>query len=247
MRQCVFCENKANSREHIIPGWILNQLGDGKGPFHLTLGKKPTVPLATPERKAKVVCSTCNQGWMHKLEDTVKPIISPPLHDISLRLDIAQQHTAAKWAVKTAIIHNAAVRDSPNCLSRTACEQLRAHIPRGTAVWLGRFSHPGAIASTGLDVWLGIGNVPEAVHVHITTVVVGHLAIQVNLSSVRPEYRDASIPLYPKPGPWDKILVPIWPASENIVWPPPLTFRRDDLGGLSIGRLFDRWRTGDPR
>ena len=250
MRQCLFCENKADSREHIIPDWILKFLEHGRGPFHLTLGKNPPIPLQTPERKATVVCSSCNQGWMNRLEDTVKPIISPLMRDISFRLDMLQQHTITTWAVKTSIVHNGATRTSPICLDTSAREQLRTQslVPKRTAVWLGRFSHPRAIASTGLDVWLGTDDIPEAAHVHVTTIVIGYLTLQILTINLRPEYSNASIPLNPKPGPWDGSLIQIWPAVNNIAWPPQLTFRRDDdIGGPSIYRLLDRWRLGEPR
>src|SRR5271166_2828661 len=112
-RRCLFCENKADSREDTIPTWVIKSLGGGKGPFHFTYGKNPKITLRTAVQKAVVVCDSCNKGWMSKLEETVKPLIQPLMHDVPSRLDLPQQYVVAKWALKTAMVRDGAARNRP--------------------------------------------------------------------------------------------------------------------------------------
>jgi hypothetical protein len=49
-----------------------------------------------------------------------------------------------------------------------------------------------------------------------TTIVIGHLVVQVLTMHVAPNVEDVS----PKPGNWNKMLVQIWPIGRhNVMWP----------------------------
>jgi hypothetical protein len=56
----------------------------------------------------KCVCSQCNNGWMHDLEQRSIPVLGAMLHDIATPLDSEQQATLALWSLKTAIVVEAA-------------------------------------------------------------------------------------------------------------------------------------------
>ena len=147
-RRCLFCDNQADSREHIIPKWILKKLDWGRGPFHLSFGKNAPIRLESPESKAMVVCSDCNHGWMHDLEYATEPILSPSMvSDLSVRLDIPQQYTLVKWAVKTAMIFDGASRRRPRCYEQEMSEALssRGVVPPRTTIWLGRRVSQGGL------------------------------------------------------------------------------------------------------
>ena len=47
-----------------------------------------------------MVCEVCNTGWMHDLEEKVKPFLKPMLtNKHGVYLDIMQQHDRGRWAV----------------------------------------------------------------------------------------------------------------------------------------------------
>jgi hypothetical protein len=52
----------------------------------------------------RCVCVHCNNGWMSKLEEEVKPTIESLLQNDMVKLNRDTQHLLAKWATKTAII-----------------------------------------------------------------------------------------------------------------------------------------------
>ena len=64
MRQCLFCDQPANTKEHVWPDWILERLkGERK---IIVAGERDGRPLRVtgikPELKARFVCATCNNG-----------------------------------------------------------------------------------------------------------------------------------------------------------------------------------------
>jgi hypothetical protein len=105
VNRCAFCHNKANSKEHAWPEWVLAK-------FHTSsqrlLGQVDGEPAYFDQSqralKVRCVCVDCNTRWMSGLEDTVKPIASPLMDDIASKLDILQQWNIALWATKLAMV-----------------------------------------------------------------------------------------------------------------------------------------------
>ncbi len=46
------------------------------------------------------ICEICNNGWMSRLEEQVKPILTPMLLDQSRSLTAPEQHLLATWATR---------------------------------------------------------------------------------------------------------------------------------------------------
>jgi hypothetical protein len=177
-RKCLFCSNTADSKEHLWADWILQSLKH-RVPIRQKIGKFPGKEFRGP-LTVKCVCESCNSGWMSRLESKAKPIIGPLMHDLSYALDSSQQETVSVWAIKTAMVLEATNRRTRlTCYTQHECEQLRLHssIPTRSLGWLGRFAASGLVA-TGTDIWLDIGGVSRAAHGCVTTIVVGHLALQ---------------------------------------------------------------------
>jgi hypothetical protein len=83
---CMFCDQLvARSREDVVPQLLAGELG-GTAPF---LNDRYTLMhgqlLAARSKKVgsfaalKVprVCAQCNNGWMARMEDRVRPVVSP--------------------------------------------------------------------------------------------------------------------------------------------------------------------------
>jgi hypothetical protein len=243
MRQCLFCDQKANSKEHIWASWILERVKP-IGPIRHSIGKGPTKLLDNPELTTKHVCAVCNGGWMSNLESANIPIIGSLLQDISIPLDPSQQQTAARWAVKTAMVVESVKADDSFFYSDAERDAVRSGscLPRRTTVWLGRYAKGSSVGAFGTDIWIDMPDAPKAGNGCATTIVVGHLAVQVLSLRFHPQYGEGDIPVAPKTGPWEKLLVPIWPVAGSVTWPPPSTF--GNAGSESIATLMERWKIG---
>ncbi len=186
---------------------------------------------------------------MSRLEDASKPVIGALMDDISLWLDTMQQSQVAIWCMKTAmVVEQVNARKRTPCYDQMEREELRltSAIPIQTLMWLGRCSLR-SLAAIGTDIWIDIPDTPKVAKGAVTTIVVGHLAIQVLTIHVRAEYRHKNVninTIHPKAGQWDKLLIPFYFPTHTIQWPPPLTFTNG--GATSIASLMDRWRIGIP-
>lgn len=241
--RCIFCPNKADSREHAWPDWVLRRFSSyTAGPIHSTIqGKIQNVDLTQRSLKVRCVCQPCNTGWMKRLEDTVIPLVSPLMHDLGKPLDILQQSTIALWAVKTVMVFEYATDQKPTIFyTDTDREQLKRKElpPPNTSVWLARCDGSSAFHTDARDMLTGRPNLPE-IRGHVTTLSYKHLAIQV--LSFRPamhETRTIEIQRN-SPLPWDRAALRIWPTSRHTFWPPPLSL--DIKPGMSLSDFCGVW------
>jgi hypothetical protein len=93
----------------------------------------------------------------------------------------------------------------------------------GARVWIGWFANTneGAKGTMGGRVVAG----------HVTVFALGQFVVQVFVERRTVEYHGT---LAVGPGPWERLLVEIWPPDRSVnkedlaVWPPPLAFADDD-------------------
>jgi hypothetical protein len=245
MRKCLFCQNPADSREHVWPDWVLGRLRGQRQPIKGFIEKKQIeFGGSNPHLEIKCVCSKCNNGWMSRLEDANVPLIGCLMQDIALSLDESQQRTVAAWAVKTVMVMDASRRHG-QFYTRTECRQLRLSlsVPPHTMVWLGRYSGVNNLAIYGTDLWEGgTPDDPRAIHGYANTTFVGYLAIQV--LTLRPPRQDGdrAVTIQPRKGPWDSLLVKVWPFEKIIRWPPRSSFT--DRHPFPFPALVRRWSIG---
>ncbi len=247
-RQCLFCERSADSKEHLWASWILERVKSE--PIRHSIGTAPVKIIGTPELTVKTVCPPCNNGWMSALETHNKPLIGCLMQDISTPLDSSQQSSLAAWAMKAAMVLDSVnTRDRNLFYKRSECEKLRlsSTIPPRTSIWIGRYSVRNSLGAFGTDLGIDTSDTPNVAKGCATTILVGHLAIQVLAVHVLAEYKDRAVgEIAPKPGRWNDLLLKLWPiGSRPITWPPPLTFTNG--GPRSFARLIDRWKIGKSR
>jgi len=109
-KTCVFCGGFNLSKEHVWPDWASKVLTDNPSPahheWHNTYSDKGTVVKesgmrprqgSTFTKKIRVVCKTCNNGWMSRLENATKPILLPLIQGEPALLDREQQTLLAQW------------------------------------------------------------------------------------------------------------------------------------------------------
>jgi len=242
-KQCLFCPRPVDSAEHVWSDWILQELRPAE-PIHVKIGKTTSKWVDNPEVKINRVCHKCNSTWMSDLENENKPQIRSMMHGKSIVLTPAQQRLLTRWAVlKAMVIDGSSAKRIPfykQC-ERTGLKPPSSFIPVGTHAWIGRFSAKAFHAGL-TDTFGQIDGTPGAFHGCVTTIIVGHLAIQIVTMHVIPMF--ATLRLRPKykPGAWDVSLSDIWPVFGDSIWPPSLPFTLDGTNRIKL--LTDRWKIG---
>jgi hypothetical protein len=241
---CLFCDNPAGSWEHLWAAWIHER--KDFGPLKVTIGNSPQEIRDDPEQRIDTVCAKCNNGWMSAIENKNKPVIACMFEDLTIPLDCQQQTLLSNWAVKTAMVLDSMKNTESNPRFYLKFDYVtfreRRIIPNRVCVWIGRYSVSG-LGAYGTDVAIAF---PDQAKIGIgtaTTIVTGHLAVQVFAMRLKPEHSQNKLEIQPKAGDWDNMLVPIWPiARESVTWPPKVTFTTS--GERSLAALMDRWRIG---
>lgn len=110
-RRCVFCgASPPLTKEHVFPKWLREAVTWSKNNVgtHVWKGERSRagkvyqgVSIMT---EARIVCGTCNNGWMRKLEDAVIPILKPMVQGQVCMLDQAAQALLATWCFKTVMV-----------------------------------------------------------------------------------------------------------------------------------------------
>jgi hypothetical protein len=116
-KTCIFCGGFNLSKEHVWPNWTHKVLTDNPSPahheWHNTFSNKGTVVKesgmrtrqgSTFTKKLRVVCKTCNNGWMSRLENDTKPILLTLIQGEPTLLDREQQTLLAQWIVLKVMI-----------------------------------------------------------------------------------------------------------------------------------------------
>jgi hypothetical protein len=155
---------------------------------------------------------------------------------------LEDQKKLARWAFKTAIVlEGTKERSMKRYFESGLGPALRTSgdILGRTMIWIGRSSESGLYARAA-DVRYDLDGQNSSAEATVTTMVVGHVVLQV-VSAVFPPEKDAElvrIPLYVED--WEQVLAKIWPSSRIFTWPPPQSIGPG--GRLSLERVADRWK-----
>ncbi len=114
--RCIFCDGFGLSKEHVLPDWlrsIFPRLATDTHTFNaaswLNLPTVGMVPLPSKKsgqghslsKKVRVVCEQCNTGWMHAMEDAVKPLLEDLVWGRPRTINVNEQRELAAWIAKT--------------------------------------------------------------------------------------------------------------------------------------------------
>lgn len=243
-RQCLFCPNPVDSAEHIWSDWILNDLKQAPS-IRVAIGKKEPVWLADPNVTIECVCRNCNNGWMSRLEEANKLAIRAMINNESCGLTKSDQERLSRWAVLKAMVLESCNDDRQLFYNRTQRTELKTSstVPSRTLVWLGRLSTKGFHAG-GTDAWGDIDAIPRASHSCVTTVVAGHLVVQILTVRVIEQFATQAVNIGCKMGDWNATLLGIWPSLGLVVWPPELSFVLARDSPHCIATVINRWKLG---
>jgi len=111
--RCIFCGNSPLTGEHLFPKW-LKSVEAKMVPPH---GTKTVYRASSggphifnnwdgsPNVKIHAVCKACNEGWMHEIEVTARPILEPMILGDKVVLSPEDQLVVATWTcLKTFIL-----------------------------------------------------------------------------------------------------------------------------------------------
>jgi hypothetical protein len=194
MVTCVFCGlNKLASIEDVIPKWVRYALDPTT---RVAIRAEPSGASIITQHLVvtltDTVCEACNNGWMHDLEEMVKPFLKPMLTNMrSVNLDVKQQRVLARWAVMKVLLMEHYMREQDPQLRVTpgyapsgpelAWLMKNADPPPRSQVWLGVFDAEGQYLSKTQARLLMSAPVPgfDPVPAHMTTLTVGCVLFQV--------------------------------------------------------------------
>lgn len=136
---CIFCGNTPLTGEHIFANWMRQYLDPSATRTNHSVFKYRAHSDGTNElvevgpgvadragdhrsRKLHIVCGPCNNGWMSRMQEEVKPILVPMLQGNWSRLSNDDQEKLGAWATMTAYVWEAA---EPSLVTSTANERRR--------------------------------------------------------------------------------------------------------------------------
>ena len=243
-RQCIFCDNNANSREHFWPGWIHDLLPKPPDPRHdrkfftyhpqTGLHEKGTVSGrqgALHTIAIQAVCVTCNNGWMERLESAVRPLLTPLITRSPVALDFEQMSIIARWATLKCIVaeHTTSGTWMTPRADRIAFK-ADGVIPSYFSLYLANHNMKGAAGYMRHTLDLRVGT-PEydppldgaTCNVETISFVLGHVFVHLNAARIANFDIESRYTLVPFHG-----QCRIWPFQHHeMVWPRRPWFDRE--------------------
>ncbi len=119
--QCIWCGSKSNlSNEDVFPKWLSRQFPNRPRLLENIVRKSDKIVLFGPSGKLHVephrnkyreayrlimkeVCSICNNTWMSRLQESMKPIIIRLNEGLELRISDEERDTINRWIFMTSV------------------------------------------------------------------------------------------------------------------------------------------------
>lgn len=262
--RCIFCDGRPLSKEHVFGDWLRDIFPRDAGTTHtdgvinwgaggLTSAEATVITRKRQghagTRKVRVVCKTCNNGWMSLLEERTKPLLKPLIAGQDAVLDANAQKTLATWAAKTAITAEH-LKPRPGMIRPNECRWIKDNLapPEGCHVWVAAYDGHAWRELTiyqqraNLDITAINGPTLEPHYIKATTFGLGNLLFLILSTSWDKAWRQFVD--------YDTVgLRHIWPITRKpIQWPPP--FVLSDSEATMISNILNWWDTEsvfDPR
>lgn len=253
MRTCLFCDGTSLTLEHVWPDWISKHLyGQPKhgrftarrfeGVDRHAVGD--TFKASELNIKARVVCASCNNGWMSELEAVTQPVLKPLLLGDSMSLDDLAQTTLRAWIVLRAMIlerSGPAITTFYTEAERRAFAHTSLEPKDGTYIWVFQYQNKqwaarSNIMNGGLHMVRGG---PQTNRLQVITAFVGRFGFQVLVARWpkrrRLDFDSLAVRTFATP------LASLWPDPNDVLdWPP----RGFYLGNDAYEPLLDRFTKG---
>src|SRR5262245_42752099 len=223
--RCIFCDQPRLTKEHLWPDWLKRFLPRKATDHYHTTGRStnvgdkvfahaPDLKRQTGDirsRKLKVVCGPCNNGWMSRLQEAVKPNLVPLLRGTWSELSAGDCEAISAWAVMfTMIVERLDLSTAAVTAAERAAFYRDQRPPANWMIWAGHckdwppwdFYHRGWGVSADPDA------IPERCSSQTTTFKVGELLLH-TYSTTASVIDVDPIMFALKHG-----LCPLWPQTE---------------------------------
>jgi hypothetical protein len=228
-KQCVFCGARPVSKEHVFGKWLRTTVGQADhvvtktqiadGP---TKTAHPQVPFVA---QVKVVCESCNNEWMSRVETAAMPHLERILNSQPVTLDEPTTCTLATWVFKTSLMVREQVRTDQPEIPPTQYRYLYEHRepPPQARIWLASLDEPldsNVVAARAFAEHMAYNGpeipdvLPSGTRFYGTSISIGPLMACV-LGNIDTDFVPELVG-----GPADRML-PIWPYTRDQDWPPP--------------------------
>lgn len=241
---CVFCGEKAGSREHVLPQWLRRQAPEkfakagGTRTTRTKQGEYRQIAELFATATVKCVCSTCNNVWMSGIEQKVQPFLYHVMLGRPVTLGPDEQTALATWSMKTSMMMvQSSVLDDLTVIPRADYLQLHRHGQPSMRRTTARALHvepPGDEHQHEWGTFHGrrIGGKTNGYSVILRT---GALAVQFTSLRLEPGYEIAR---YGENGQQLRL----WPPTEAFSWPPPTPTPNDELASMHPTRVWAKKR-----
>jgi hypothetical protein len=246
--QCIFCGGDGLSKEHFWPEWAAPLLPSYPINQHVEqrFVQANKVLVAPPKtrnkpgnawtKKIRVVCKTCNNGWMSKLETAVEPALTPLIKGDTASISETDGLTIARWITLKVLVAEHNTQGS----AVATVEQRRVFrdsltIPDNFKIWIGRcgvdgwqtayWRHDGTVSASP-DIKPEHSNR----NIHQVTFGVGTLLITVIHTTVK------ELPVtfdFTQGG----LMTALFPSSGSIEWPSSKSLT--SFEATQIARILD--------
>jgi hypothetical protein len=256
---CIFCNGTGLTKEHTWADWLRNYLPKGEDshsffsgivhPTHMESSVKKRQGSAR-SRKLRIVCKSCNGGWMSDLQQKAKPILIPLINGETVVLDKEKQKIIAAWATMSCMV---AEFFSPEkaAISKAEREWLwkNGTAPENWKIWVGNYKRGNWVGHwvhntlpivDEIDPKLSEKKTPKP-NTQTSTYVVGQLYIHA-FSCPFPEF----VHRCGLSNTGAKKFAQIWPLRESMIaWPTNVISDReaDNMAGEIFKKFDEAGRT----
>jgi hypothetical protein len=237
--QCIFCNDNANSYEHVIPGWIATRLGikdiismEGS----IQSGPEPRRrPISFGSYRARIFCKGCNAYFKH-LEDAVIPVIVPMAKGQIFSFGAGERELVARWCLETAIALLSAEPGDQDAVPLTHRRALRESDEIVASSWIGIFRWRGEpVIASGSGLVANESRLEQPRRAYSAMLAFEGFGFYVTAFSDSPH---APVP-YPR---HHSPMLCAWPHQLGLThWPPPPTDNR-----TLPTKLFTGWTPLQP-
>lgn len=240
MKECAFCDHTGKlSAEHIASDWMRDLSPRRKTAWFSSdnVKEKRRFETDSMDWTAKVVCESCNNGWMSEIEGQhAKPSLTPLITgQMGIPIDRSCAHSISLFVFKTAVImDHQQRRDEGPFFSKRIRHAFRLHraIPGNVNMWFCGYKGHRGNAQFKTAYMKGQSSPSNHWLMYVCTCAFGHFVIQ--LLAVK-QIGNAS---FRPSGGFEGLSVPFWPeVPRDYVWPSPFA-----LDGVAQFEAFaDRW------
>jgi hypothetical protein len=266
-KSCIFCGGFGLSKEHLFSKWtyalVPNAPTDSHARGHFSTSRDSPRVIAKREVRSyqgnvntirlRVVCKACNNGWMSRQDNEIKPILSPLILCQPVVVDEAAQLKLATWiAMKALVAEQSRPEDVASIQPERSALMAGLKPPANWQIWIARqtgilwrVGYQRRASTLGYLDGEGIAQSPDgtlAKNTQSMTIGIGQLLINVvstRVPELRFSFRDTPI---------GRAMHRIHPYQRDLSWPPEqvLDGARSDQVAMAFDRYCDtlKWRAG---